>query len=116
MSDGDLDGLVELLAADVVVYGDGGGKAPQWTRPIVGADHVARLLLGLGRQVREHGRAVELHEVNGQPGAMSWTPTGELISVLSLEIVDGRCGGPLGDQPGQAAPPRAGRRRAGGAP
>src|SRR5439155_17095001 len=44
--DGDMDGLVETLAADVVVYGDGGGKAPQWAVPIVGVDRVARLFAG----------------------------------------------------------------------
>ena len=41
VEDGDLDGLVELLAADVVVYGDGGGTSPSWPRPIVGRDRVA---------------------------------------------------------------------------
>ena len=44
LRDGDVDGLRELLAADVSVVGDGGGKAPQMARPIVGADKVARAL------------------------------------------------------------------------
>jgi RNA polymerase sigma-70 factor (ECF subfamily) len=48
---GDLDGLVRLLAEDIVVYGDGGGKAPQWPRPVAGAIAVARLFVGLGRQI-----------------------------------------------------------------
>jgi RNA polymerase sigma-70 factor, ECF subfamily len=43
VADGDVDALAETLAADVVVYGDGGGKAPQWTVPIVGARAHARL-------------------------------------------------------------------------
>jgi len=88
MSDGNLDGLVELLAADVAVYGDGGGKVPAWTRPITGVDHVGRLLIGLGRQVREYGARIEMHEVNGQPGATILDAEGDLVSVLSLEIVD----------------------------
>jgi RNA polymerase sigma-70 factor, ECF subfamily len=46
--DGDVDALAEMLAADVVVYGDGGGKAPSWPRPIVGRDRVSRLFAALG--------------------------------------------------------------------
>jgi RNA polymerase sigma-70 factor, ECF subfamily len=88
-SDGDLDGLVELLAADVVVYGDGGGKAPQWGRPIVGADRVGRLFANLGRQMVELGISIRPEQVNGQPGAVVLDPEGRVVNVLSLEIVDG---------------------------
>ncbi|HZC72831.1 MAG TPA: RNA polymerase sigma-70 factor [Jatrophihabitans sp.] len=86
---GDVDGLVAMLADDVVVYGDGGGKAPQWMLPIAGADKVARLLDSVGRDVRENQIAIELHEVNGQPGAALRTSDGQLISVFSLDIVEG---------------------------
>jgi RNA polymerase sigma-70 factor, ECF subfamily len=89
VTDGDLDSLVETLAADVVVYGDGGGKAPQWTAPIVGVDRVARLFAGIGRQMRELGIRVEPRRVNGQPGAIFLDPEGRLTNVWSLDIVDG---------------------------
>jgi RNA polymerase sigma-70 factor (ECF subfamily) len=89
VTDGDLDSLVELLAADVVVYGDGGGKAPQWAAPIVGAERVARLFAGIGRQMSELGIRVEPRRVNGQPGAIFLDPEGRLINVWSLDIVDG---------------------------
>jgi RNA polymerase sigma-70 factor (ECF subfamily) len=86
---GDLDGLVSMLADDVVAYGDGGGKAPQWTMPVVGADKVARLFVGMGREIATYHISVELHEVNGQPGAVMRTADGELINVFALDIVDG---------------------------
>ncbi len=66
---GQLDGLASMLASDVSVYGDGGGKAPQWMRPIVGSDSVARLLAGLSRQIAALGITVDECPVNGQPGA-----------------------------------------------
>ena len=89
VNDGDVDGLVELLASDVVVYGDGGGKAPQWSRPIVGVERVARLLAGLGRQIREHGATLQLREVNGQPGAVVLATDGRLVNVFAIDIADG---------------------------
>jgi RNA polymerase sigma-70 factor (ECF subfamily) len=85
--DGDVDRLAEMLAADVVVYGDGGGKAPQWSMPIVGAARVARLLANVGRSMR--GLGVRLREVNGQPGALVVDPEGRLINVFVLDIADG---------------------------
>jgi RNA polymerase sigma-70 factor, ECF subfamily len=87
--DGDMDGLVAMLADDVVVYGDGGGKAPQWMRPIVGADRVARLFVGMSGDLRRYGIVVEPQEVNGQPGAVLRTADGELTNVFALDIVDG---------------------------
>jgi RNA polymerase sigma-70 factor (ECF subfamily) len=89
ISHGDVDGLMEMLAADAVVYGDGGGKAPQWSAPIVGADRVARLLAGMGGQLGELGITIRPRRVNGQPGAVFIGPDGGLISVFSLDIIDG---------------------------
>ncbi len=89
LSEGDMDGLVALLAADVVVYGDSGGGSPSWPRPIVGADKVSRLLIGLAGQIRDLGVTMRRAEINGQPGALFSDPDGRLINVFSLEITDG---------------------------
>jgi RNA polymerase sigma-70 factor, ECF subfamily len=87
---GDMDGLVAMLAEDVVVYGDSGGIGPSWPRPIVGRDRVIRLLLGIAEQIRQAGVSVRLAEINGQAGARVEDPEGRLISVFVLDIADGR--------------------------
>jgi RNA polymerase sigma-70 factor (TIGR02957 family) len=86
---GDVDGLRELLAADVSMVGDGGGKAPQW-RHIIGAEKVARVLAGIVPPFVRIGGIVESHEVNGQPGAIIRDRDGKVISTLALDILDGR--------------------------
>jgi RNA polymerase sigma-70 factor (ECF subfamily) len=87
---GDTDGLVGLLAADAVLYGDGGGKAPALAAPLHGAERVARLLIGLARRGRAVGLGYAPAEVNGHPGLLTLDPDGRLLSVLALDIADGR--------------------------
>jgi RNA polymerase sigma-70 factor (ECF subfamily) len=87
--DGDVDALRELLAADVQMVGDGGGKAPQW-KPIVGADKVARLLASFVPSLVRVGGFIEPHEVNGQPGAIFRDRDGRVVNTLALDIVDRR--------------------------
>ncbi len=87
---GDVDGLIEVLAEGAIVYGDGGGKVPQWYAPIVGARDVARLFATMGRQMRRLGATFEPHEVNGQPGVVFRGPRGGVMSVMSFEVVEGR--------------------------
>ena len=89
VQDGDVDGLVEMLAADAVVVGDGGGKAPQWATPIVGAERVAKLLAGTGMQMRTYGMRLEPRHVNGQPGAVLRMANGDVAVVWTVEIADG---------------------------
>ncbi|HEV2872392.1 MAG TPA: RNA polymerase sigma factor SigJ, partial [Actinomycetota bacterium] len=87
---GDTDGLVGLLAADAVLYGDGGGKAPALAAPLHGAERVARLLLGLARRGRAAGMRFAPAEINGHPGLLTLDPAGRLLGVLALDIADGR--------------------------
>jgi RNA polymerase sigma-70 factor, ECF subfamily len=87
---GDMNGLVSMLADDVVVYGDSGGISPSWPRPIVGRHRVIRLLLGIADQIRQAGVSVRPAEINGQPGACVEDPEGRLINVFVLDIADGQ--------------------------
>jgi RNA polymerase sigma-70 factor (ECF subfamily) len=81
---GDLKGLVELLADDIVLWSDGGGKVRAARRPIAGRDAMARLLLGLARKWA--GQAtVQPAEVNGQAGFLV-EADGQRIGVLVLDI------------------------------
>jgi RNA polymerase sigma-70 factor (ECF subfamily) len=86
---GNTDALVEMLAADVVVYGDGGGKAPSWPRPIYGRDRVALLMAGAVRQAKELGARIRPTQVNGQPGVMFVDDEERIAVVMSLDIADG---------------------------
>jgi RNA polymerase sigma-70 factor, ECF subfamily len=90
LNDGDLGALEQLLAADVVVTGDSGGVPPNWPRPIVGRSKVARLLVGLARQISSvRGVHIERAEVNGQPGALVLDADGQIVNVFSFDIADG---------------------------
>jgi RNA polymerase sigma-70 factor (ECF subfamily) len=89
LGEGDMDELVSLLAADVVVHGDGGGNGPSWGRRIAGRDNVVRLMGGLGEQIRHLGIQIRQVEINGQPGALVSGPDGRLTNVFSLDIADG---------------------------
>jgi RNA polymerase sigma-70 factor (ECF subfamily) len=88
--DGEVNGLIALLAEDVVLHGDGGGKVPQWSQPIAGAESVARVFAALGRQMRRVGATLERHEINGQPGFLFRGRRGGVFSVMSFEVVGGR--------------------------
>jgi RNA polymerase sigma-70 factor (ECF subfamily) len=87
--EGDVDGLVGLLAQDVVVVGDGGGKVPQWGRPIVGAERVARLFANIAQQMARIGATFELREVNGQPGVIVRASDDRVVNVMALEVEGG---------------------------
>src|SRR6185295_15790800 len=91
VEDGDLEGLEKLLAHDVVLHGDGGGKVPAIARALHGRARVARTLLNWARQGARAGVAqLRRVEVNGQPGALALDGEGRLISVMALDIADGR--------------------------
>jgi RNA polymerase sigma-70 factor, ECF subfamily len=88
--DGDVKSLRELLAADVQLVGDAGGKAPQLTRSIIGADKVARVLVSVFPRLVEIDVTCETREVNRQPGAIFRDRDGKVLYVLTLDILGGR--------------------------
>jgi RNA polymerase sigma-70 factor (ECF subfamily) len=83
---GKTEGLISLLAADAVAYGDGGGKARAFPRPVYGRDKVARLFLRARGLTVSSLRHVE---INGQPGALLLDPAGNPVVAISLDIADG---------------------------
>ena len=86
---GNTEALISLLAADVVAYGDGGGRAPAFPRPVNGRDRVARLLLGRAARGESLGvSGMRLVEINGQPGAVFLDTEGQPVVAVSLDIAD----------------------------
>jgi RNA polymerase sigma-70 factor, ECF subfamily len=90
LRDGDIDGLRELLAADVQMVGDGGGKAPAFARSVFGADNVARVLAAIFPVLARIDARVEPREVNGQPGAILRDRDGKVVSTVTLDVLGGR--------------------------
>jgi RNA polymerase sigma-70 factor (ECF subfamily) len=87
---GDLQGLVDVLAPDVVALGDGGGVKQALPRPVVGAEKVARLLTAGLAAVRDR-MTLEQVLVNGWP-ALIVRLDGAIDSVVSMRVEDGLVG------------------------
>ncbi|WP_406436437.1 RNA polymerase sigma-70 factor [Streptomyces sp. NBC_00631] len=90
LHEGDLAGLQKLLAVDVSLVGDAGGKAPQLARAVLGAQNVARLLAAVFPLLTRIDVTCTPHEVNGQPGAIFRDRDGRVLQTFSLDILDGR--------------------------
>jgi RNA polymerase sigma-70 factor (TIGR02957 family) len=94
VQEGDLAGLESLLAHDVVLTGDGGGKVPALARSLHGRNRVARTLVNWIRVgSRVPGATMRPVEVNGMPGAFLLDGEGRLVAVWALEISAGQITG-----------------------
>ena len=88
LNSGDLMALVQVLDPDVVLVSDGGGVVTSARRPVLGADRVARFLLGITAK-RPPGSRIALVNVNGLPGFALYDGA-ELVTVTSVTVADGR--------------------------
>jgi RNA polymerase sigma-70 factor (ECF subfamily) len=83
---GDLQGLLDVLAPDVLVVSDGGGLVAAARGPITGAERVARFLIGAARSTKFEAKVVWL---NGSPGGRI-DIGGEVDTALSVAVENGR--------------------------
>lgn len=88
INEGDVSGLVTLLADEVGLWSDGGGKVGAATRPLFGRDTVLRFLAGLARQ-RTSDYKMERVEINGAQAVMVRDPQGAPFVVITLDVGDG---------------------------
>src|SRR6476646_4060989 len=91
---GDINELMELLAPEVTLWTDGGGKVRQAMRPIIGIDNVARWIAGASQRPYEGveiaDMAAEVVDINGGPGILL-TGGGRVIATLTVDLdADGR--------------------------
>ncbi|MER8477843.1 sigma-70 family RNA polymerase sigma factor [Mesorhizobium sp. M1163] len=88
--DGKLDGLRALLAADVTLYADGGGKAPARKAPAIGLDDVMRQYATFASVYAvSRSRLLRYGFINGLPGFIT-IERGDILQTTALEIEDGR--------------------------
>ena len=90
LREGDVDGLQELLAADVQLAGDSGGKTPALPRSVIGAEKVARVLVSIFPWLVRIDVTLEPREVNGQPGAIFRDRDNRVLLTVTLDILGGQ--------------------------
>jgi RNA polymerase sigma-70 factor (ECF subfamily) len=86
---GDMDELIALLADDVVLHSDGGGKAIAVPNLVHGAGNVARGVVGALRKLVPKEVVRRMAQINGAPGVISYL-NGKPFSVFTADVIDGR--------------------------
>lgn len=90
--DGDTVALRAMLAEDVVIHSDGGGRVLAFRNVITGIDKVARLFAGLARKTYYRPVLLRAVEIDGLPGYIS-RDRGDILQTTALDIRDGRIAG-----------------------
>jgi RNA polymerase sigma-70 factor, ECF subfamily len=86
---GNVDELMAVLHADATLVSDGGGKVAAATRPVLGADRIAKFVLGYARKVHWSESDFQVVAVNGTPGLLMRHPIAG-NGAYSFDIIDGR--------------------------
>ncbi len=86
---GNVDALMAVLHADATLTADGGGKVSAATRPVLGADRIAKFLLGYAGKAHWAASDFQLVTVNGTPGLLLRHPLAG-TGTYSFDIVEGR--------------------------
>ena len=84
--EGDVHRVMGLLAPDVALISDGGGRVRAISRPIAGGDTVARFLVAMGQMPEAEGARGRLVSLNGQPGAVYWDADGSMRTAFIFEV------------------------------
>ena len=87
-ANGDMNGLINVLAPDAIEFSDGGGRVPAARRPIYGADKIARFILGLMRQAPDDF-AYQIAQINGELGMLG-TTEGRLFVAMNFHVEGGK--------------------------
>ena len=86
---GDMTGLLERLAPDVLFYGDSGGMGEAtFIAPVVGRDRVAQVVRAQVERTLQLGASLRPIRVNGQPGVLAVDADGGLIAVIAFDVLD----------------------------
>jgi RNA polymerase sigma-70 factor (ECF subfamily) len=87
---GEIDQIRDLLAADAIMYTDGGGVVTAARKPIYGADKIARFMVGVQRKAAYPDDPVfALVDVNGDPGVRMDSSADGFLSIIAVEVGDG---------------------------
>ncbi len=87
-ANGDMQGLIELLSDDVMLWSDGGGVVPAAINPIRGPEKIARFFIGLAKRMPPN-TSFRVARVNGAPGFVSYIE-GAVYFVAEVNFSDGR--------------------------
>jgi RNA polymerase sigma-70 factor, ECF subfamily len=87
---GDVDGLRDLLAADAVMYSDGGGVVTAARKPVYGADKVARFMIGVQSKSAWPSDPVFTRVlVNGDPGIRMDSSSEGFLGIIAVQVAEG---------------------------